>query len=111
MATSDAARKSLIFIIGPLRSTLKAAWLIRRPQAVANANLGHDVVLLRGIGLHFLPQLSHVDAKVLGVGRLLPQLVQQEFVRQHLAGVEHLFFLLIRLPPRSTLFPYTTLFR
>src|SRR5437667_209659 len=27
------------------------------------------------------------------------------------AGARHLFFLMIRRPPRSTLFPYTTLFR
>src|SRR3712207_8084724 len=26
-------------------------------------------------------------------------------------GLRHLFFLMIRRPPRSTLFPYTTLFR
>src|SRR5437868_15203952 len=29
----------------------------------------------------------------------------------HLSSVSLLFFLLIRRPPRSTLFPYTTLFR
>src|SRR2546422_4949414 len=28
-----------------------------------------------------------------------------------MAEVEHFFFLMIRRPPRSTLFPYTTLFR
>src|SRR3712207_7671560 len=29
----------------------------------------------------------------------------------HSSGVLHFFFLMIRRPPRSTLFPYTTLFR
>src|ERR1039458_5519340 len=29
----------------------------------------------------------------------------------HLTDVTHFFFLMIRRPPRSTLFPYTTLFR
>src|SRR6202007_3413387 len=32
--------------------------------------------------------------------------------RRHLVlSMSHLFFLMIRRPPRSTLFPYTTLFR
>src|SRR6185369_12642024 len=30
---------------------------------------------------------------------------------QHLAARTELFFLMVRRPPRSTLFPYTTLFR
>src|SRR5436305_10855273 len=30
---------------------------------------------------------------------------------QHYSGLSTLFFLMIRRPPRSTLFPYTTLFR
>src|SRR3989449_4540061 len=33
------------------------------------------------------------------------------FTRFHSGGLVHFFFLMIRPPPRSTLFPYTTLFR
>src|SRR5690348_18453586 len=37
----------------------------------------------------------------------------QRFISAHLALLSHFpfFFLMIRRPPRSTLFPYTTLFR
>src|SRR5438270_12024565 len=41
-----------------------------------------------------------------------PKLLHQiSFQKYHLSTSIFLFFLLIRRPPRSTLFPYTTLFR
>src|SRR5471030_2531638 len=39
--------------------------------------------------------------------RSLPQASQKKTA----IGTPHIFFLMIRRPPRSTLFPYTTLFR
>src|SRR5437588_7236479 len=36
---------------------------------------------------------------------------QSSFVAHLTVSDSHFFFLMIRLPPRSTLFPYTTLFR
>src|SRR6478736_8993789 len=35
----------------------------------------------------------------------------RQSIYSRLAGYEDVFFLMIRRPPRSTLFPYTTLFR
>ena len=62
---------------------------IRRPQPVADAGLGEDVVRALGIGLDLLPQLAHLDAQILRIGELVPQLAEQISMRQHLAGVLH----------------------
>src|SRR5690349_24955167 len=42
---------------------------------------------------------------------MMKPLVQLSFMSDPLSALPHLFFLLLRRPPRSTLFPYTTLFR
>ena len=48
----------------------------------------HELRTLR-IGLDFLAELAHIDAQILRVGQFVPQFLQQEAVRQHLAGVLH----------------------
>src|SRR5262245_17016418 len=58
---------------------------LRRPEAVADAGFRQEILRPLRILLDLASQLAHVDAQVLRVGRLIPQLAQQEFVRQHLA--------------------------
>src|ERR1017187_6823223 len=60
-----------------------------------------------GVFRLLLEQKSVVEDRPLGVPAL-----HQHMPHLALAGhVEAIFFLMIRRPPRSTLFPYTTLFR
>src|SRR5260363_118391 len=61
-----------------------------------------------------LPEFIKVDLSELSAGQSLhikdvslPSHVELALYLSH----EYLFFLMIRRPPRSTLFPYTTLFR
>src|SRR4051794_41787685 len=42
---------------------------------------------------------------------MFARLVHLQLVRSPAVGIHLFFFLMIRRPPRSTLFPYTTLFR
>ena len=42
-----------------------------------------------GSRFDLLPQLPHVDAKILRVGRLVPQFLEQELVGQHLSRMLH----------------------
>src|SRR4026209_11881 len=53
------------------------------------------------------------DAAVAHSDRVWPVARGRRRLREHLRldDVRHRFFLMIRRPPRSTLFPYTTLFR
>ena len=59
----------------------------RRAQPIADPGFGEDVLRLLGIGFDLLPQLPHVDAKILGVGQIVPQLAEQEFMGEDLAGM------------------------
>src|SRR5262249_56417755 len=63
--------------------------LVGRPQPVTDAGFGHQVVRPLGIRLDLAPQLAHVDAQILRVGWLVPELVQQELVRHNLARMLH----------------------
>src|SRR4051812_23821387 len=65
------------------------ACLIWCAQTVADSRFGQDVFGTFRIGFHFLSQLAHIDAQILGVSMLIPELVEQEFVGQHLAGMLH----------------------
>src|SRR6516164_1095019 len=62
---------------------------VRRPQPIANAGLSENVLRPLRIGLDLLAQLTHIDAQVLGVGEIIPQLAKQKFVGEHLAGMLH----------------------
>ena len=50
---------------------------VRRPQPIADAGLGQDVVRPLGVGLDLLPQLAHIDAQILRVGQIVPQLASR----------------------------------
>src|SRR5262249_36746572 len=99
MATSAAERKSLIFILrsrcdGKSRAALvhnpdRALRLVGGAQAVADAGLGQQILRALGVPLDLASELAHIDPQILRVGRLVPELLQQEPVREHLAGVLH----------------------
>src|SRR6202011_1931837 len=78
--TSAGARKSAIFMVLCWRST-------RRAQSVADAGFGQDIVRPLRIGLDLLPQLPDVNPQILRVGQIVPQLAEQEFVGEYLAGM------------------------
>ena len=61
--------------------------LVGRAQTVADAGLGEDILRTLRIGFDLLPQLPHIDAQILRVGQIIPKLAEQEFMRQHLAGM------------------------
>src|SRR5438445_7624784 len=58
-------------------------------QPVADTRLGGDVVRLVGGLLDLLPELPDIDPEILHVGRVAPDLFQDEMVGQHLAGMLH----------------------
>src|SRR5689334_5705668 len=60
---------------------------IRGAQSISNPGLGQDVLRPLGIVFDLLTQLSHVDPEILGIGCSIPQLAQQEFVREYFTGV------------------------
>src|SRR5262249_8882884 len=83
------SRLALITLAAGLsfRSTGCKARSLRLPQPVADANLGHDVLRSFRIGLDLAAQLANVYPQVLWVGWFVPELLNQEFVREHLARV------------------------
>src|SRR5262249_60667666 len=54
---------------------------------------------------------THVPSRCLTAYPFLPHLVLRHLLPFSLPAFPFFFFLMIRRPPRSTLFPYTTLFR
>src|SRR5690242_8224941 len=62
---------------------------IRRAQAIADTGLGQEQLRTLGIGLDLLAELADINAQILRVGQLIPQLLQQEAMGQDLAGVLH----------------------
>src|SRR5262249_33737735 len=60
---------------------------VRSAQPISNAGFSKDISRLFGISLDLLPKLAHVDAQILRVGEIVPQLAHQEFVREHFAGM------------------------
>src|SRR5215831_2354598 len=61
--------------------------LVRSAQAIADAGLGqHELRSLR-ISLDLLPELTHIHPEILRVSELVPQFLQEEAMRQNLAGV------------------------
>ena len=63
--------------------------LIGRAQAIADAGLGQHELWPLGIDLDLLAQLTDIDAQILRIRQLVPQLLEQEAMGQHLAGVLH----------------------
>jgi len=41
------------------------------------------------VGFDLLPELAHIDPQILRIGQFVPQLLEQEAVGQHLAGMLH----------------------
>src|SRR3989442_15004281 len=93
-------RKSVMFIgvpwgharrAWPNRSKYgpRSVFLVRRPQTVADAGLGQNIVRALGIGFDLLPELPHIDPQVLRVREVIPQLAEKELVGEHLAGMLH----------------------
>src|SRR5947199_2959862 len=62
---------------------------IRGAEPVADAGFGQRELRALGIGLDLLAELADIDAQILRVSELVPQLLQEEAVGQHLAGVLH----------------------
>src|SRR3954451_18105458 len=60
---------------------------VRGAQPVADARLGEDVARPGRVGLDLLAQAPDVDPHVLRVGLAAPDLLEEELVGQHLAGV------------------------
>src|SRR6476646_5598838 len=92
MRVSLGERNALIPMGAPVakqRQARSMQILLRRPEPVADPGFRQYVLRPLGIGLDLLPQLPHIDAQVLRVGEIVPQFAEQEFVRQHLAGVLH----------------------
>src|SRR3990172_8381343 len=74
----------------------------------------HDAlpIYARGPGGRFSEGLSPVDVRPCGHGGPIPRSEEHTSeLQSRLHLLCPLFFLMIRRPPRSTLFPYTTLFR
>src|SRR5579871_1012412 len=65
------------------------AELIRRPQAIADAGLGQYELRPLRIDLDLLAELADIDPQILRIGQLVPELLEQEAMGQHLAGVLH----------------------
>src|SRR5262249_37779953 len=61
--------------------------LIRRPQPIADPRLGQDKLRAFGIGFDLLSELADKDAQILRVRQFVPELLQQEAMGQHLAGM------------------------
>src|SRR5262249_12620943 len=100
ITTSDGARKSAISIAGSSNTVAQADRAcsnsgttarasVGRSQAVADPRLRQDIMRTLGIGFDLLPQLPHIDAQILRVREVIPQLAEQELVGEHLAGVLH----------------------
>ena len=62
---------------------------VRLPPPIADFWFLREMVRTLRIGLYLLPELPHVNAQVLRIGQIVPQLCEQEFVGEHLAGVLH----------------------
>ena len=60
------------FEVNALSRRLTSPRLVRRPQAVADAGLGQNIVRALGIGFDLLPELAHIDAQILCVGEVIP---------------------------------------
>src|ERR1700752_1248446 len=58
-------------------------------QPVTDSGFCEDVMRALGIGFDLLPKLADIDAQILRVGEIAPQLAQQEFVGKNLAGMLH----------------------
>jgi len=61
----------------------------RRAQALADAGFGDDELRPLRIALDLLAQLADIDALVLRIGEVVPELVEQEFMRQHSVRLPH----------------------
>jgi len=57
-----------------------AGRLIGGAQPVTDSGFGENVMRALGIGLDLLPKLPDIDAQILRVSEIAPQLAQQEFV-------------------------------
>src|ERR1043166_5484228 len=60
---------------------------LRRAQAIADAGFGEDILRPLRVGLDLLAQLAPVDAQVLRVGKVAPQLLEQKAMGEHLTGM------------------------
>src|SRR5262245_61844319 len=101
MHASGGAYGSLGRLIVEAQTPMKAVNL----DAFATANAHRD--WLRDHRNDFVISVNYGLAALAALGRVLERWVRHFFG----AEVTVIFFLMIRRPPRSTLFPYTTLFR
>ena len=60
---------------------------VRRPQPIADSGFGENEVRAFRVGFDLLSDLPHIYPQVLRIGKVIPQLTKQEFVREYLAGV------------------------
>src|SRR5271157_827477 len=58
-------------------------------QPISDPCLRENVLRPLGIGFDFLAKLPHIDSQILRIGRLVPQLSEQEFVSEYLPCMLH----------------------
>src|SRR5262249_33991212 len=93
MSTPDGDRKSWMVIVilecdARARVGTPVGWarvLFRCAQPVSDARFSEDKLRSFGVSLDLAAQLPHIHTQVLRVRRLVPKLVEQELVGQHLA--------------------------
>src|SRR5262249_28275750 len=86
---SAGARNFLMSIAGAAERQPSLQLMLWRAQTIADAGFRQHILRALGIGFDLLSQLSHIDAQVLRIGEIVPQLAEQEFMGQHLARMLH----------------------
>ena len=56
-------------------------------QPIADSRFGENIVRPFRIGFDFLAKLADIDPQILGIGKIIPEFTEQEFVGEHLAGM------------------------
>ena len=59
----------------------------RRSQPISNSSLSQQVLRPLRLNFDLLPELSHIQSKVLGVCCTIPQFSNQKPLREHLTGM------------------------
>src|SRR5262245_11982395 len=86
---SAGERNFLMSIGGAAERQPSLQLMLRRAQTIADAGFRQDILRALGIGFDLLSQLPHLDPQGLRIGEIVPQLAEQEFVGEHLAGMLH----------------------
>ena len=66
---------------------LQSCRLVRRTQPVTDSRFGENVVRPFRVGFDLLAKLADIDSQILGIGQIVPQFAEEEFVGEYLAGM------------------------